>query len=120
MKNDKYVYFRTVGTIGDDDAQSDSCLFPLSSFSGMYAFSATWIILNFKNIHEHNINMSSANDYVIININSGTSESVMTAIMDEFSSGDNYCIVIGDDVEEEYLHASITSVDAITVAVSTD
>ncbi len=30
-----YLYFRTVGAIGDDDAAGDSAMYPLSSLKGM-------------------------------------------------------------------------------------
>ena len=38
---DIYLYFRTQGTLANDDAISDSAMWPLSSFSGMEFISAS-------------------------------------------------------------------------------
>ena len=50
---EKYVYFRTEATLTDDDDQTSSCLFPLSSFAGAYVVSTTLLCLTFEGMHEY-------------------------------------------------------------------
>ena len=45
---EKYLYFRTQATIGDDDAASDSACWPLSSFLGMHPTADDTLLLHFK------------------------------------------------------------------------
>ncbi len=45
---EKYLYFRTQATIGDDDDSAQSACFPLSSFVGMHPTSDTALTLFFK------------------------------------------------------------------------
>jgi hypothetical protein len=54
--NEIYLYFRTQATIGSDTGLDDSCLFPLSSYSGLQASSASGVntvTLFFKSLLNH-------------------------------------------------------------------
>ena len=112
---EKYVYFRTVSDVADDDDRESSCLFPLSSFTGGYTASATSIVLNFKCMHEYKTTASTARDNVFITTSSGLSGSVFNSIMEEFSTGENYFIEIADDVSGKYVTPGISGIISITV-----
>ena len=45
---EKYLYFRTQATIGNDDAADDSACWPLSSFVGMHPTADDTLALHFK------------------------------------------------------------------------
>jgi hypothetical protein len=45
---EKYLYFRTQATIGDDDSAADSACWPLSSFLGMHPTADDTLVLHFK------------------------------------------------------------------------
>ena len=45
---EKYLYFRTQATIGDDDDAAQSACFPLSSFVGMHPTADDTLALHFK------------------------------------------------------------------------
>ena len=113
--NEKYVYFRTVATLTSDDGIADSCLYPLSSFRGGYTNSATTVLLRFKSMVKST--SAAATDFISITTSSGDSGAVLEAITEEFSTGENYFIVIGDDVSgiEDYLVPQITAVGGITI-----
>ena len=112
---EKYVYFRTVSDVADDDDLESSCLFPLSSFVGGYTASATSIVLNFKCMHEFKTKANTANDTIFITTSSGLSGSVFNTIMQEFSTGENYFIEIADDVSGKYVTPGISGIISITV-----
>ena len=66
--NQAYLYFRTQGTIGDDDDKAQSCLFPMSSFAGYEATSASGtnsVVLYFKSMQNYD-GMDQADDSVTI------------------------------------------------------
>tara|TARA_R100000329_G_scaffold111213_2_gene91368 strand:+ start:423 stop:782 length:360 start_codon:yes stop_codon:yes gene_type:complete len=115
--NDKYVYFRNVANVADDDDQTSSCLYPLSRFEGGYTIDSTMVMLNFKCMHEFKSTANTATDNVVINTSTGSSGTVFRAIMEEFSNGENYLIEIGDDVSGKYSIAGVTSIFSITVNI---
>jgi len=114
---EKYVYFRNVSDVADDDDQTSSCLFPLSSFMGGYTVTANLLILHFKCMHDFRTNSSSSRDNVILTTTSGSAGSVFESLMKEFSTGENYFIEIADDVSGKYTTSGISNVLSITVSI---
>ena len=117
---EKYVYFRTEATLTDDDDQTSSCLFPLSSFAGAYVVSTTLLCLTFEGMHEYKGGANRAHDNILITTSTNESRTVLRAILNEFSTGENIFIVIGDDESgtTEYLDSNISNVMAITIDLS--
>ena len=116
--NDKYVYFRNVSNVADDDDQTSSCLYPLSNFVGGYTVTSNLVMLNFKCMHEFKSIANTATDNIVINTTTGSSGAFFKDLMEEFSNGENYLIEVGDDVSGKYNFAGITSIFSITVNTS--
>jgi hypothetical protein len=112
---EKYVYFRNVSDVADDDDRQSSCLFPLSSFVGGYTTSAVSIVLFFKCMHEYKAKANISRDSITITTSSGLSGSIFNSIMQEFSTGENYFIEIADDVSGKYITPGITGIISISV-----
>ena len=112
---ERYVYFRTTATLADDDDDESSCLFPLSSFISAYTAGATTIILRFKKMKVSKSDGSY--DNIRVTTSSGNSGTALNAIVEEFSTGENYFIVIGDDESgtEDYINSAISAVAAIDI-----
>ena len=53
---EKYLYFRTAGAIGDDDAAGDSACYPLSNFMGFVPSADDTLNLYFKPAIAHSAN----------------------------------------------------------------
>tara|TARA_R100000084_G_C4517158_1_gene85160 strand:- start:43 stop:441 length:399 start_codon:yes stop_codon:yes gene_type:complete len=127
---EKYFYFRTQGTIGDDDDAAQSLMIPVSRFVGMLpsnsgddGVAADELTLFFKpvnNDHSHANNDFILNDSVLLNITSGKSLQVIKAIAEAITGHKHKdgVIVIADDLSTNpvVLDSGITSCGAITVA----
>ena len=118
--NERYVYFRAVSDVADDDDIASSCLYPLSSFMGGYTSDATAIILFFKTMHEYEPLANTNRDSVILETINGASGSVFNDIMEEFSTGESYLIVIGDDAAGKYHVSGVIGVTGINTTASVD
>ena len=116
---EKYLYFRTVTGINDDDDENTSIIAPISRIRGMYASGATptSITIYFEsqdNISSGDIGEGTACDYVNININTSKQQDVMAAITHAINTDSTGgLITIADDITEEYVTSDIKSVGTI-------
>tara|TARA_R100001594_G_scaffold74243_1_gene108894 strand:- start:4604 stop:4966 length:363 start_codon:yes stop_codon:yes gene_type:complete len=114
--NEKYLYFRNVTSIGDDDDTAGSVMFPVSSVRGIYTMTATLLFVSIEPPIHLNKKMGSAvHDYASILVSSGKGPEVINALNEEIATGDNYFIVVGDDVTSEYLTSDITSIGVSSI-----
>jgi len=116
MYNEKYVYIRTVGSAADDDDNTSSCLVPVSSLRGVYVLSATLAIVTFHSLHDVKKTGGSTRDAVFVNVSSGDVPTFLDDFYKEIATGENPMIVLGDDVNSEYISSVITSIGNITVS----
>ena len=114
--NEKYVYFRIVTDVADDDDRTSSVMFPLSSFRGAVTISSGNIVFYFKTIHEMVIRAGGDRDNVWVTCTAGQEKATIQAILKEFATGDNIFITVADKVTDEFM-GSITNVLGITVNI---
>ena len=120
---EKYLYFRTVTDIDNDDDENTSIIVPISRIRGMYASGATptAVTIYFEsqdNISSGDIGEGTACDYVTLNINTSKQQDVMAAITNAINTDSTGgLITIGDDITEEYIGRNITSVSTINTNV---
>ena len=124
-KNDnKYLYFRTQATIGDDQDSNDSCCFPASSLVGMIPSSDTELQLYFHSMQNNDGFANGSNEIVIsdfVNLTlatANTHKETMEAILNSILSPKDGMIVIADDLTgaTEYCTPLISAVGTITIA----
>ena len=119
---EKYLYFRDVAAIADDDDSGASCCFPLSSLAGMIPTSQTVLTLAFKSMENHDGFTHGANEVVIsdlvtltLNANNIHKE-VMESLVEKFSSPQrDGMLIIADDFESDYCDSRISGVAGITI-----
>lgn len=119
---EKYLYFRDVTAIADDDDSTASCCFPLSSLTGMIPTSQTVLTLAFKSMENydgftHGSSEVVVSDLVSLNLNANNiHKEVMESLVEKFSSPQrDEMIIIADDFESEYCDSRISSVSGITI-----
>tara|TARA_A100001391_G_C5041352_1_gene270967 strand:- start:585 stop:956 length:372 start_codon:yes stop_codon:yes gene_type:complete len=120
---EKYLYFRTVTALGDDDASADSILVKASDFRGAQPTSDTTVTLFFNPVvalHDEATNAFVNSDSIVLNTGTNNAKDVFEGIARaisgiEFSSAS--MIVVADDVDSQYLNG-IVSCGAITVAAA--
>ena len=110
--NEKYVYFRYVTDVADDDDRTSSVMFPLSSFRGVTTINNGNIVFYFKTIHEMVIRAGGDRDHVWVTC-SGELATIKN-VLEEFSTGNDIFITIANQVTNEFI-SGVTSVLAITV-----
>ena len=105
---EKYLYFRTVAAIADDDAVTvDSCCFPLSSLAGMAPTAAGVLTLYFKSMTNHDGDADGANEIVIsdtVALTLGTNNThkrAMKDLVNFFSSSKKGMLVVADDAAND-------------------
>ena len=120
---EKYLYFRNVAAIADDDDSAASCCFPLSSLTGMIPTSDTVLTLAFKSMENYDGFTHGANEIVesdlvtlILNANNIHKE-VMESLVEKFSSPQrDGMLIIADDFESDYCDSRISGVAGISIA----
>ena len=127
---DKYFYFRTQDTIGDDQDANDSLMVPISRFRGMLpsnsgtdGAAADELTLFFESVHNDHTSANNdliLHDTVLLNITIGKSLQVIKAI-GEAITGHKHSdgvIVVADDLSTNavVLDSGIVDCGAITVA----
>ena len=130
--NQAYLYFRTQGTIGDDDDKDQSCLFPMSSFAGYEATSASGtnsVVLYFKSMQNYD-GMDQADDSVtisdsvVINLKDTATQkefiSAFTQKVNDIASKQIKFFMVGDDLstDTQYFSTLIDNIGAITIAAA--
>jgi len=117
---EKYLYFRTEGTLADDDGTGNSAVFPAASFLGAEPTTDTTMTVFFKsmkNAHAHDDH--SVSDSVILTIATNKAKEAMMAIVDAvvgntFSKSSFISVI--DDVDGSGIAPSIiTACSTITV-----
>ena len=128
MNIEKWLYFRTVTAVGDDDGDAGSagtnptsfCI-PSSRIKSIHPHSDTVLKIQFHPIIQKDIPngyLSQLNyegiDQVLININQGKAFEVMAAISAAITNprGSSFTVV-ADDVTSEYLDRNITSCNTL-------
>ena len=122
---EKYLYFRTQATIGDDDDIAQSVMHPASSFVGGYPTSDTALTLAFRSMN--NIATAGDNEVVVADtvvITTATNKAKealqdIVAAINAHPNGDPF-IVVADDLSTgtSYVGSNITACGAITTAAA--
>ena len=130
-----YLYFRTQAstTAGDDDGSDDSCMFPLSKFTGMHPTAADTLTLFFEPVtmkekvqfdHDGDSTTSVINDKVVCTIGANDHKDAISALSRLFSGAANGgihhdgFIVVADDLSGTYAVSEVTALSTITVTAS--
>ena len=120
---EKYLYFRTQATLADDDASSDSCMFPLSSLQGMVPSADDTLNIYFKPmipVQHDDQNGSVINaDYVVVTLSAvNTHKDVIDRLTKLFSNQTHAegFISVADDQTSKYAVSGIAGLSTISVA----
>tara|TARA_R100000093_G_scaffold56338_1_gene29205 strand:+ start:73 stop:492 length:420 start_codon:yes stop_codon:yes gene_type:complete len=130
---EKFLYFRNVTAVADDDNIEDSVTFKASALIGMFPSGDEELKLTFKNIqrpegHGNSLVLDNAAnlplvDTVLLNVNANSHREVMQAIAGAVNSAgaiNDPFIVVADDATDDNnasaitLHRDITSCGTIT------
>lgn len=124
---EKYLYFRDVAAIADDDDSAASCCFPLSSLAGMIPTSQTVLTLAFKSMTNydgftHTADHVIISDLVTLTLNANNiHKEVMESLVEKFSSPQkDGMLIIADDYESEYCDSRISGVASITIQATSN
>ena len=110
MEMQKYLYFRTESSVGDDDGTGNSAMFPASSFLGAEPTSDTSITVFFKsmkNVNNHDDHTVS--DSVVLTTATNKAKEAMKAIVDA---------VVGNTFSKSSFISVIDDVDGTGIATS--
>ena len=124
-----YLYFRTQATLGDDDASSDSAMFPLSKLRGMVPSADDTLNIYFDPmipVQHDDQNASVINaDYVVCTIGANDHKDAITALTRLFAGARNGGMVhqdgfisVADDYAGTYAVPEVTALSTISVAVA--
>ena len=123
-----YLYFRTQATLADDDASSDSAMFPLSKLRGMVPSADDTLNIYFDPmipVQHDDQNASVINaDYVVCSIGTNDHKDAIAALTRLFAGAanggihhDGY-ISVADDYAGTYAVSEVTALSTISVAVA--
>ena len=120
---EKFFYLRSADTITNDDNQVDSVMIPVSKITGIQAVTGNDVTIYWEStMNDLGVSkwgdQADFNNYVTLNIQSGTRRVVMKAIAQASNSGphDDGVVVIADDVTKTYISKYITSVDPFSMS----
>tara|TARA_Y100000004_G_C8684255_1_gene314680 strand:- start:39 stop:449 length:411 start_codon:yes stop_codon:yes gene_type:complete len=132
-----YLYFRTQASAsaGDDDGSDDSCMFPLSKFTGMHPTAADTLTLFFEPVtmkekvqfdHDGDSTTSVKNDKVVVTLaTNDTHKTVMQDLARLFAGAANGgniyndgFISVADDQTSTYAVSGIGGLSTISVTAS--
>ena len=121
---EKYLYFRTEGTIGDDDAAGDSACYPLSNFMGFVPSADDTLNLYFKPAVAHSANDPDDdnaniinNDKIVVTLSTvNTHKDVIARLAQLFGGGPmaEPFITVADDVTSTYAVTGIAGLSTMT------
>ena len=121
-----YLYFRTQGTLADDDASGDSAMYPLSSLTGMVPSADDTLNLYFKPMIPVQADGQDGavinNDKVVCTIGTNDHKDAITALSRLFAGAANGgihhdgFIVVADDYASTYGVSEVTALSTITTA----
>jgi|TARA_R100001463_G_scaffold122273_1_gene178695 hypothetical protein len=118
---EKYLYFRSVTAVGDDDSSADSLMVPVANFKGAHPTDDDSIQLTFKSLYNEYDNGSNAvvvSDFVKLTTGTNKAKEAcqdIIAAINAHPNGDPF-IVVADDVASKYVGSNISACETITVA----
>jgi len=118
---DKYLYFRSVTAVGDDDGSDASMMVPVANFKGAHPTDDDSIQLTFTSLYNEYDNGTNAvvtSDYVKLTTGTNKAKEAcqdIVAAINAHPNGDPF-IIIADDVASKYVSSNITACETITVA----
>ena len=116
---ERYLYFRTQATDGDDDNNDDSACYPASSLVGMTPASDSTLVLAFKPMFRRAGNFGTDHDLITLNLTTNNTHlKAMKAIAEASTKSHSSLVVVANDDSggTEYLSESgIASVGTIVV-----
>ena len=127
---EKYLYFRTIAVLGDDDSSADSAMFPLSRLQGMVPSADDTLNIYFTPMipYQHDDqNASVINaDFVVVTLSTvNTHKTVIENLTRLFSGASNGgsiyndgFISVADDLTSVYAAAGIAGLSTISVAAA--
>ena len=118
---EKYLYFRSVTAVGDDDSSADSLMVPVANFKGAHPTDDDSIQLTFKSLY--NEQTAGDNEVVVsdfVKLTTGTNKAKeacqdIVAAINAHPNGDPF-IIVADDVASKYVGSNISACETITVA----
>ena len=124
-----YLYFRTQATLADDDASSDSAMFPLSKLRGMVPSADDTLNIYFDPmipVQHDDQNASVINaDYVVCTIGANDHKDAIAALTRLFAGAANGgsiyndgFISVADDYAGVYAVSEVTALSTISVAAA--
>ena len=124
-----YLYFRTQATLADDDASSDSAMFPLSKLRGMVPSADDTLNIYFDPmipVQHDDQNASVINaDYVVCSIGTNDHKDAIAALTRLFAGAANGgsiyndgFISVADDYAGTYAVSEVTALSTISVAAA--
>ena len=119
---DKYLYFRSVTAVGDDDGSDASMMVPVANFKGAHPTDDDSIQLTFTSLYNaFDGNSAIVSDYVKLTTGTNKAKEAMQDLVEAINAHPNMdpFIVVGDDNASSYIgNGNITAVGAITIAAA--
>ena len=125
--SEKYLYFRTQATLADDDARTDSAMYPLSALKGMVPSAADTLNLYFDPMIARQEGGAAAadvvnSDKVVITLSTNnTHKDVITDLSRLFAGARNGGMVhhdgfisVADDVDSTYAVSGVAGLSTMT------
>ena len=124
-----YLYFRTQATLADDDASSDSAMFPLSRLTGMHPTADDTLALHFlpqiRNNGDGQADDFTNNDKVIVSLSAvNTHKAVISELCRLFAGAANGgihadgFIDVADDVNSTYAVSGVSGLSTISIGAA--
>tara|TARA_R100000988_G_C3838018_1_gene89247 strand:+ start:110 stop:499 length:390 start_codon:yes stop_codon:yes gene_type:complete len=120
-----YLYFRTIGVLGDDDAAGDSAMYPLSALKGMVPSADDTLNLYFDPMIARQEGGAAAadvvnSDKVVCTVAANDHKDAITALSRLFAGAANGgihhdgFIVVADDVTSTYAVSEVLGLSTMT------
>ena len=122
---EKYFYFRTTTSIGEDDGFDASLVIPVSKVTGIQALDNNTITIHYE-AELHDIGDSAFGDQyysnanITINIKTGSRKLVMQSIAVASNSGphNDGLVVIADDIKKIYADGGLNIISCGAISTS--
>ena len=113
------MYARSANALADDDHSTDSVCFPVSAMRGIAFSSSTLVIIRFESPYQYVTEDNTDCDGIMLTISSGEHKAFIDNLAKEIAFGDNYLIVLGDNVTGEHF-TGVGAVNGITAYTQAD
>ena len=117
MKKSKYLYARAEAALVNDDDQTSSICIPTELFRGARYGGSSFLILDIGNPKQYAPTDALDTGSILLEINSNAHTTVFESLSKAIATGEEECIIIGDDATSEYL-SGVVSVLSINVNIS--